>query len=416
MSTSDFDREWRLGELFDAAMLARIGPPLAELLGADLAILDRDGGALWGVPAPEAVREALILELEPAGFLASAAARPPQLRSAGRMFTALLRAEARYRMASALHLEAVTQDFETLKLEHSRLLASEARYRKLSEELEARVAAQVATLEARQQMLFQAEKLASVGQLAAGMAHEINNPLGAILQGSQNILRRIGPGLAQNHTVADALGVDLNQLNRYLQERGILRLLEGIREAGARAAKIVADMLSFSRRSEALFALVDIEDMMETVLRLAASDYDLKKKYDFKRIKIERAYDSALRLVYCDKTEIEQVLLNLLKNAAQAMAAAGTPSPRIVLRTARETDYAVLEVIDNGPGMEEKTLKRIFEPFFTTKDVGVGTGLGLSVSYFIVTEQHNGRLSVASKPGQGTRFSIRLPLARETQS
>jgi len=265
-------------------------------------------------------------------------------------------------------------------------------------------------------MMVQTEKMLSVGGLAAGMAHEINNPLGAILQGSQNILRRIGPGLAQNHTVADALGVDLNQLNRYLQERGILRLLEGIREAGARAAKIVADMLSFSRRSEALFALVDIEDMMETVLRLAASDYDLKKKYDFKRIKIERAYDSALRLVYCDKTEIEQVLLNLLKNAAQAMAAAGTPSPRIVLRTARETDYAVLEVIDNGPGMEEKTLKRIFEPFFTTKDVGVGTGLGLSVSYFIVTEQHNGRLSVASKPGQGVCFSIRLPLVREKLS
>ncbi|MBL8251215.1 MAG: PAS domain S-box protein [Candidatus Competibacter sp.] len=263
-------------------------------------------------------------------------------------------------------------------------------------------------------MMVQTEKMLSVGGLAAGMAHEINNPLGAILQGSQNILRRIGPGLAQNHAVAAAVDVDLNQINRYLQERGVLRLLEGIREAGVRAAKIVADMLSFSRRSEALFTLVDVEDMMETVLRLAASDYDLKKKYDFKRISIERDYDPALRVMYCDKTEIEQVLLNLLKNAAQAMAEASTPSPRIALRTAREPDYAMLEVIDNGPGMEEKTLKRIFEPFFTTKDVGVGTGLGLSVSYFIVTEQHNGRLSVASKPGQGACFSIRLPLVRET--
>ncbi|MBK7541533.1 MAG: PAS domain S-box protein [Candidatus Competibacter sp.] len=265
-------------------------------------------------------------------------------------------------------------------------------------------------------MMVQTEKMLSVGGLAAGMAHEINNPLGAILQGSQNILRRIGPELTQNRAAADALGVDLNQLNRYLQERGILRLLEGIREAGARAAKIVADMLSFSRRSEAQFALVEVEDLLETVLRLAASDYDLKKKYDFKRIRIERAYDPALRLVYCDKTEIEQVILNLLKNAAQAMAEEETPSPRILLRTAREADYAVLEVVDNGPGMEDKTLKRIFEPFFTTKDVGVGTGLGLSVSYFIVTEQHNGRLSVTSKPGQGACFSIRLPLVREKLS
>ncbi len=265
-------------------------------------------------------------------------------------------------------------------------------------------------------MMVQTEKMLSVGGLAAGMAHEINNPLGAILQGSQNILRRIGPDLSQNRSAADALGVDLNQLNRYLQERGILRFLEGIREAGTRAAKIVADMLSFSRRSESRFAPVDVEDMLETVLRLAASDYDLKKKYDFKRIRIERDYDPALRLLYCDKTEIEQVILNLLKNAAQAMAEEGAPAPAITLRTLREPEHALVEVIDNGPGMDDNTLKRIFEPFFTTKEVGAGTGLGLSVSYFIVTEQHNGRLSVASKPGQGTRFSIRLPLARETQS
>ena len=88
----------------------------------------------------------------------------------------------------------------------------------------------------------------------------------------------------------------------------------------------------------------------------------------------------------------------------------------ITLRTRCEPDSLLIEVIDNGPGMDEKTLKRIFEPFFTTKDVGAGTGLGLSVSYFIVTEQHHGRLSAISKPGQGARFSIRLPLRREALS
>jgi len=251
-----------------------------------------------------------------------------------------------------------------------------------------------------------------VGGLAAGMAHQINNPLGAILQGCQNIRRRIDPGMPQNRAVAAAIGLDLEQLNRYLEQRRILHFLEGVREAGTRAAKIVADMLSFSRRSESHFGPVDLEDMLETVLRLAASDYDLKKKYDFKRIIIERQYDAGLRRVNCDKTEMEQVILNLLKNAAQAMADDGTPSPTITLRTGREPDYALIEVIDNGPGMDEKTIKRIFEPFFTTKDVGIGTGLGLSVSYFIVTEQHNGRLSVQSKPGHGACFSIRLPLRR----
>ncbi len=261
-------------------------------------------------------------------------------------------------------------------------------------------------------MMVQTEKMLSVGGLAAGMAHEINNPLGAILQGCQNIRRRIDPGMPQNRAVAAAIGLDLEQLNRYLEQRRILHFLEGVREAGTRAAKIVADMLSFSRRSESHFGPVDLEDMLETVLRLAASDYDLKKKYDFKRILIERQYDAKLRRVNCDKTEMEQVILNLLKNAAQAMADDGTPSPTITLRTGREPDYALIEVIDNGPGMDEKTIKRIFEPFFTTKDVGIGTGLGLSVSYFIVTEQHNGRLSVQSKPGHGACFSIRLPLRR----
>jgi PAS domain S-box-containing protein len=265
-------------------------------------------------------------------------------------------------------------------------------------------------------MMVQTEKMLSVGGLAAGMAHEINNPLGAILQGSQNILRRIAPDMPQNRAVAEAIGIDLERLNRYLEQRRVLHFLEGIREAGARAAKIVADMLSFSRRSESRFAPVDLADLLETVLRLAASDYDLKKKYDFKRIAIQRDYDPTLRVVYCDKTEIEQVILNLLKNAAQAMAEDGVPSPLITLRTRCEPHYVLIEIIDNGPGMDEKILKRIFEPFFTTKEVGSGTGLGLSVSYFIVTEQHRGKLSVASKPGQGACFSIRLPIGREALS
>ena len=105
------------------------------------------------------------------------------------------------------------------------------------------------------------------------------------------------------------------------------------------------------------------------------------------------------------------MLFNLIKNAAQAMAGHDAPRPpRIVLRTAKVDDFARIEVDDNGPGMEEKTLQRVFEPFFTTKPPGMGTGLGLSVSYFIVAEQHKGTFSVHSTPGEGTCFIIRLPL------
>ncbi len=113
--------------------------------------------------------------------------------------------------------------------------------------------------------------------------------------------------------------------------------------------------------------------------------------------------------------EISQVVLNLLKNAAQAMGGrrGRDEAPRIILRTRRDGDMARIEVEDNGPGMDETIRERIFEPFFTTKGPGAGTGLGLSVSYFIITENHGGELTVESLPGHGTTFIIRLPLERE---
>ncbi len=262
-----------------------------------------------------------------------------------------------------------------------------------------------------EEMMEQTEKMLSVGGLAAGMAHEINNPLGAMMQSGQNIRRRLSPELAKNREVAETLGMDLGQVQTYLEARGIPRFLEDIHEAGARAAKIVADMLAFSRRSESRFAPINLGELLDTAVRLAAIDYDFKKNYDFKQIEIERDYDPTVGEVPCDPAEIEQVILNLLKNAAQAMTGTLAPQqpPKIILRTRQQANYARIEIIDNGPGMDEKTRRRVFEPFFTTKDVGVGTGLGLSVSYFIVTEQHRGTLTVESAPDKGARFIICLP-------
>jgi PAS domain S-box-containing protein len=265
-----------------------------------------------------------------------------------------------------------------------------------------------------EQMMVQTEKMMSVGGLAAGMAHEINNPLSAILQSSQNIVRRLSPDLEPNREVAEELGLDLQRVSQYMARRGISSFLEGIQEAGVRAGRIVNDMLSFSRRSESHIVPIRLTDMMETVLRLSANDYDLRKNYEFKQIEIIRDYDKRLDQVYCDKTEIEQVLLNLIKNAVHAMAKAGSPTPhRIILRTRHDKDWVRIEVEDNGPGMEEQVRRRVFEPFFTTKPIGVGTGLGLSVSYFIITEQHKGTITVHSTPGQGSRFTIRLPHTRQ---
>ncbi len=263
-----------------------------------------------------------------------------------------------------------------------------------------------------EQMMVQSEKMLSVGGLAAGMAHEISNPLSIVMQSAQNILRRVSQDLPANRVEAQELGLDLGVMRDYLKARGIIEFIEGIQEAGTRASRIVADMLAFSRRSTSQHTPNRLDEMLETVVRLAGSDYDLKKKYDFRQIEIERDYDPGLGEVHCDRTQIEQVFLNLIKNAAHAMGEAGTPRPRgIRLLTRRAGAFARIEVADNGPGMDEATRERAFEPFFTTKEVGAGTGLGLSVSYFIIAEQHKGSIRVSSREGEGCRFIIRLPIS-----
>ena len=264
------------------------------------------------------------------------------------------------------------------------------------------------------EMLIQTEKIFSIGGLAAGVAHEINNPLGVILQSCQNIFRRLSPEFEKNQLTAKSIGTDLQGIHEYLKQRGILRFLEGIQEAGTRAATIVKDMLSFSRRSELRFNPCHINDVLDATIRLARNDYDLKKKYDFKRIILERHYDPNLDKIVCDKTKLEQVIFNLLKNAAEAMTMGGRiKQPIITLSTQKEDNYARIEISDNGPGIDKEIQKRIFDPFFTTKGAGVGTGLGLSVSYFIITHQHKGIMTLESTPGQGTRFIILLPFPRK---
>jgi len=265
-------------------------------------------------------------------------------------------------------------------------------------------------------MMIQTEKMLSVGGLAAGMAHEINNPLGGILQGAQNILRRVSPELLKNQETARECGVELDAIRSYMEKRQILNMIDGIKEAGERAARIISNMLRFSRKSGSQMASADLSGLIDRTVELAASDYDLKKKYDFRQIEIVRDFAPGLQDVPCVALEIEQVLLNLLKNAAHAIIGRKDREqpPRIILRTRQEGEMARIEVEDNGCGMDEATRKRVFEPFFTTKEAGVGTGLGLSVSYFIVAEAHKGSIEVESVPGKGAKFIVRLPLRRPT--
>ncbi len=264
-----------------------------------------------------------------------------------------------------------------------------------------------------EELILQTEKMMSVGGLAAGMAHEINNPLAGILLGVQNIQRRFSPDLPANEAAALSNGCHLDAMHGYMRDRGITGLLQGIRESGERAARIVSNMLSFARQSQDSHTTVCLDTLLDKCIELASTDYDLKKKYDFKSIHITREYASDVPEVLCSPQEIEQVVLNLLRNAAQALfreaAADEGRVPRIAIRLYQDNGNAVIEVEDNGPGVPEESFRQVFEPFFTTKQPGEGTGLGLSVSYFIITRNHGGSIWLDTEYRGGARFCIRLP-------
>jgi PAS domain S-box-containing protein len=264
-----------------------------------------------------------------------------------------------------------------------------------------------------EEMMIQTEKMQSIGGLAAGMAHEINSPLAGIIQSAQVIQNRVKPGLNANVEAARQTGVHLEDMNRYLEKRSIFKMLSAILDAGHRAADIVAGMLAFSRKSDSAFSLNQVEKLLDQTLEIVKKDYDIKKQVDFENIEIEKSYDPDLPEIPCDVGKIQQVFFNILKNGAHAMMETSHDRhPLFKVSTQLSGKFAQIDIEDNGPGMDEETRSRIFEPFFTTKNVGIGTGLGLYISYFIVVENHKGAINVHSVPGRGSRFTIRLPLAR----
>lgn len=265
-----------------------------------------------------------------------------------------------------------------------------------------------------EELMIQNEKMLSVGGLAAGMAHEINNPMAGMLQTAQVIAQRLrtDSDIPANLKAAKAAGTTMESIEKYMEARGIQRMIEAITESGQRISEIVTNMLNFARKEDAAVSSHHLNKILDKTIELAATDFDLKKEYDFKQIKIVRKYKDDMPAVPCQAGKIQQVLLNVLTNGTQAMQSTGTLNPRFLIRTNVDLnkDMACVEIEDNGPGMDETTRKKIFDPFFTTKPVGMGTGLGLSVSYFIITENHKGEMTVESSPGAGTTFIIRLPL------
>lgn len=256
--------------------------------------------------------------------------------------------------------------------------------------------AQVAT---RTRELLQSEKMASIGQLAAGVAHEINNPigfvnsnLGTLSHYVDDLLRLAALGAATPEGQALKQEIDLDFLRADLGD-----LLRESQEGLDRVRKIVANLKDFSRVDQAEWQQADLLAGLESTLNVAT--HELKYKAEVVR---ELAL---LPTVRCMPAQINQVFLNLLVNAAQAIPAHGT----ITLKSGVAGARVWIEVGDTGCGMDETTRHRLFEPFFTTKPVGTGTGLGLSVTWDII-QKHGGSIDVDSAPGQGTRIRIWLPI------
>jgi PAS domain S-box-containing protein len=262
-----------------------------------------------------------------------------------------------------------------------------------------------------QELVVQSEKMMSLGGLAAGMAHEINNPLGGILQNMQNLTRRLSPGLPKNQQVAESLGLSMQNIEQYLKAREIPDLIENITRAGHRAVDIVTNMLQFSRNADPKLELCDIKELTKQALEIARTESTFNELLQRHGLVIREHFSEAIPAVPCIQSEIEQVIINLLKNAAQILNEHGSPTgvPEIKITVKQQDNYAVIEVRDNGIGMDDRTRRKVFDPFFTTKEIGKGTGLGLSVSYFIISSHHHGLLDVASEPGKGACFTIKLP-------
>jgi two-component system NtrC family sensor kinase len=282
------------------------------------------------------------------------------------------------------------------------------------------------TLRRNQPKLIQQEKLASIGQLAAGIAHELNNPIGFISSNFTSLksyIRTIKEYIHyfENETsqMAEGSASSVKQLQEHMNEfkedekldyifHDIDDLVNESMEGIHRITEIVRSLRNFSRiDNESEIEQYDVNDALESTLTVAKNEI----KYV---AEVEKEY-SNVPLIECVGGEINQVLLNIIINAAQSLKSQKRGEKgRIGLKTHADDEYVYCQISDDGPGIPKEIIGKIYDPFFTTKEAGKGTGLGLSISYDIIVHKHEGDLSVASTVGKGTTFTIKLPIKWKT--
>lgn len=388
-----FDREFVLGELIAARDADELCAQLAPLLGAPVALLDAAGAPFGAaVESPGATRAALVLELEPVGYLACACDAAP-LKAAARVVRWGLLSRARFRMVSDLHLEAVRADYAKLQQQNEALRASETKYRELAEALDAKVKEQVRIIDERQRQLYQAERLASIGQLAAGVAHEINNPLGFVTSNLSAAERYLGQLAAlREHVPAERWkAADMDFMLEDFAE-----LIADAQQGVTRIARIVRDLKGFSSVDKPDVQLANLNEHLESLVAVIAGQKPAG-------VTLESEL-GALPPLTCLPGHLNQAFLNILQNALQAVGQHGTVS----LRASADDTHVTVQIDDDGPGIAAEVLPYIFDPFYTTRGVGGGTGLGLTVARDIVLT-HSGTITAANRPEGGARFTVELP-------
>ena len=393
----EFDRQMALSGMLGGVPKRALDAAMERSVGPAWQIKDVDGATLRAGATPiegESLSTPLVVDLDKVGTLTVPAARQPWLDSAARWIELLLGAANRYRMAADLHLQAVHADHRELMAKHAALAESEQRYRTLSAELEDRVLRQVALIEQSQRRMYETEKMASIGNLAAGMAHEINNPMGFVRSNLTTAKSYVA-------SLTQAIGsqqwdpprrADLDDLLEDFQAL----LAESL--AGAdRVARIVADLKAYASSGAMLREQADLNQTVHAAMRMMGElpagvhiELDLQP----------------LPPYLCDTGGLSRLMLALLTNAIAAMRRrTGT----IRISTAVSDAQLLIRVADQGCGIEARVLPQIFDPFFTTHDVGGGVGLGLTVASD-VARAHGGHIAVDSTPGKGSIFTVSLPL------